>query len=79
MSPQSLPYEVVKTACHRTPQPVSICNGYGQSGKSLRSQGLKSDSHLLKNLFYLRQYKPFKNDEKCFLFHLKSSFCSQDI
>ena len=23
--------------------------------------------------------KPFKNDEKCFLFHLKSSFRSQDI
>ena len=22
---------------------------------------------------------PFKNDEKCFLFHVKSSFCSQDI
>ena len=30
----------------------------------------------------LRQFvnwKPSKNDEKCFLFHLKSSFCSQDI
>ena len=22
---------------------------------------------------------PFKSDEKCFLSHLKSSFCSQDI
>ena len=22
---------------------------------------------------------PFKNDEKCFLFHLKSSFLTQDI
>ena len=22
---------------------------------------------------------PFKNDENCFLFNLKSSFCSQDI
>ena len=29
--------------------------------------------------FYLHQLKPFKNDEKCFLFHLKSFFCSQDI
>ena len=29
--------------------------------------------------FYLLQQKPFKNDEKCFLFHLKSSFRSQDI
>ena len=24
-------------------------------------------------------WKPFKNNEKRFLFHLKSSFCSQDI
>ena len=24
-------------------------------------------------------WKHFKNDEKCFLLHLKSSFCSQDI
>ena len=24
-------------------------------------------------------WKLFKNDEKCFLFHLKSSFRSQDI
>ena len=24
-------------------------------------------------------WKPFKNDEKRFLSHLKSSFCSQDI
>ena len=23
--------------------------------------------------------KPFKNDEKCFLFHLKNSFCSQHV
>ena len=29
--------------------------------------------------FYLLQKKPFKNDEKCFLFYLKSSFHSQDI
>ena len=28
---------------------------------------------------YLLDWKPFKNDEKCFLFYLKSSFCSQDI
>ena len=25
-------------------------------------------------LCYLVEWKPFKNDEKCFLFHLKSSF-----
>ena len=29
--------------------------------------------------FVLFHRKPFKNDEKCFLFHLKSSFRSQDI
>ena len=27
-----------------------------------------------KNLFYLLQWKPFKSSEKCFLFHLESSF-----
>ena len=32
-----------------------------------------------KNYFYLLQWKPFKNNEKLFLFHLKSSFRSQDI
>ena len=36
---------------------------------------LESDSYLPKKLFYLLHWKPFKNDEKCFLFHLKSSFC----
>ena len=29
--------------------------------------------------FYLSQREHFKNDEKCFSFHLLSSFCSQDI
>ena len=28
---------------------------------------------------YLLQLKPFEGDEKCFLFHLKNSFRSQDI
>ena len=32
-----------------------------------------------KKLFYLLQWKSFKNDKNCFLFHLKSSFHSQDI
>ena len=32
-----------------------------------------------KKKFYLLQGKLFKNDEKCFLFHPKCSFCSQDI
>ena len=35
---------------------------------------LKLDSELLRKLFYLLQLKPFKNDEKCFLFHLKTLF-----
>ena len=36
-------------------------------------------SHLPEKLFYLLQLNPFKNDEKYVLFHLKSSFRSQDI
>ena len=39
---------------------------------------LKAVSLFPKKLFYLLQWKTFK-DEKCFLFHLKSRFCSQDI
>ena len=38
---------------------------------------LKSGSHLPKEFVLFG--KPVKNDEKCFLFHLKSSFRSQDI
>ena len=34
---------------------------------------------LSKKLFYLLQWKPFKNNEKCFLFRLKSSPYSQDV
>ena len=40
---------------------------------------LKLDSHLPKKLVLLLQRKPFKKDEKCFLFHIKSFFRSQDI
>ena len=32
-----------------------------------------------KKMFYLLPWKPFKNDEKCFLFHIKSPFRSKDI
>ena len=32
-----------------------------------------------KNFFCSLSWKHFKNDENCFLFYLKSSFCSQDI
>ena len=40
---------------------------------------LKSYSHPPKKNFYLHQLKPFKNDGKYFLFHLKSSFRYEDI
>ena len=32
-----------------------------------------------KKLIYFFQWKPVKNDAKCFLLHLKSSFRSQDV
>ena len=35
--------------------------------------------HSLKPETIFGNWKPFKCDEKCFLFHLKSSFCSQGI
>ena len=34
---------------------------------------LKPDSLTFQKLFYLCQWKLFKNDEKCFLFHHKRS------
>ena len=40
---------------------------------------LKSDSHLPKKIVICLIESPLKNDEKCFLFHLKSSFRFQDI
>ena len=40
------------------------------------AKDLKSDCKLPKICFYLRQWKPFKNDEKCFLFHVKNFFRS---
>ena len=43
-------------------------------------QNFKSDSHLPKKILLICfNGSPLKNDEKCFLFHLKSSFHSQDI
>ena len=33
----------------------------------------------LSNLYFFTKWYPFKNYEKCFLFHLKSSFRSWDI
>ena len=37
-------------------------------------KGLKGDSHLPKNYFYLLQRKPSKNDGKYFLFQVKKLF-----
>ena len=39
---------------------------------SLLNENLKVDSHLPKKIVY--EWKPFTNDEKCFLFYLKNSF-----
>ena len=36
-------------------------------------KSIKSGSHHQKALLYLLQWKPFKNDEKCSLFHLQNS------
>ena len=40
---------------------------------------IKSDSHFPEKNCYFLDWKLFKNDEKCFLFHLKSCYRSQDI
>ena len=40
---------------------------------------LKSNCHLSKKCLYFLQWKLFKNNEKCFLFHLKNFPRSQDI
>ena len=62
--------------------PMRCCpRGSGQhcAGKILYNVILKSDSHLPKKMSDFLHWKPFKNDEKCFLFHRKSSFRSQGI
>ena len=35
--------------------------------------------YFLSNFYFFIKLQPFKNYEKCFLFHQKSSFCSRDI
>ena len=39
---------------------------------------LKSDPNFSKKLFSSLQWKQFNNNLKCLVFHLKSSFCSED-
>ena len=41
-----------------------------------QTQSLKAHSLVW---YIFGDWKPFKNDEKCFLFNLKNSFHSQDI
>ena len=36
-------------------------------------------SYFLSNFYFFTNWWPLKNYEKCFLFHLKTSFCSRDI
>ena len=47
--------------------------------KSHRNDAIKIGISPSKKMFYLLYLKPFKNDETCFLFHLKISFHSKDI
>ena len=48
--------------------------------QSLRiMQVLKSDPELPKICFCLLHWKPFKSDEKIFIFHVESSFLSWEI
>ena len=48
---------------------------YGESlSHFLLFYHLKSDSHLPKKHVFFASMKALKNDEKCFLFYLKSSF-----
>ena len=54
----------------------SVLSKFFMSQRDVFKVGLSSSK---KNYFYLLQWKHFKNDEKSFLFRLKSSFCSQDI
>ena len=45
----------------------------------LAARAVKTDFQTLGSETIFDNWKPFKNDEKCFLFHLKSSFRSQNI
>ena len=58
---------------------LTIIISYIISTISIILTKLKSDSHLPKKLCQLLDWKPFKNDNKFFLFHLKSFFLSQYI
>ena len=55
---------------------VKISQGFPEYPWLVR---LKLDSHFPKKIVLFALWKPFNDDEKCFLFHRKSSFGSQDI
>ena len=77
----------IKTMCDKNNQPRLLLLLINDSFSStwLKSTFLcitlllRSHSDLPKSFRYLFHWKPFKNDKKCFLYHLKSSFHSQDI
>ena len=58
--------------CEQIHRKMEICS-------HLLKKNLKLDSHLPKKFVSFALLKAFKNDKKCFLFYLKSSFRSQNI
>ena len=68
---------IFQTLSQTPTTPWNTCDGafFSKIVNSLKSRTLTFQ----KFFFNFLQWKPFKNDEKCFLFHLKSSFRSQDI
>ena len=74
-------YVFLKKLAGLSPNPWSLLKNWVDllllfSNLSLFKVGLSPSK---KNYFCLLQWKPFKNDGKCFLFHLESSFPSQHI
>ena len=66
-------------SCSKKRQSKEILKYYLLIRNFIRHQAFQSQALTFQHFFYLLQWKLFKNDEKYFLFHLKSSFCSQDI
>ena len=64
------------TFFHRAPMDGSL---WGQSEYWSEIYWLLRNKTFQESLLYLLAWKPFKYDKKRFLFHLKSSVCSQDI
>ena len=55
-------------------------SAYWVSGsREIKERIPKSGSHLPKKIFLFAWMIVLKNDEKCFLFHLKGSFRPQDV